>query len=311
MTYRGLWYRYRQQLLDWAGLVGVPALSALLPWRWCFRLYRLLCSRWPLYPQTQAADLAHARQHGMASDAHEWIMHRRLVTLVDHADLYLARSRSMPWLHRHGEVKGEWPAAGQPALLLTFHWGAAMWALRHAHSEGLRPHMLLAVDEQAQGVQGWYARLRLATIERCTGRPVVPVHHARQPLTDARRRVDFDRLIHVLEAGEPLLAVIDVPFDQLGRSVEVTLAGRRARAALPLFELAARQRLPVAVFSMDVCLQTGRRSLEIECLPASDDPVALLHATFSRLDRLLRQDPVKWHFWPWANRFFTDSGPCA
>jgi len=127
--------RLANEARDLLELVLLPGIAALLPWRLCFRLFRWLCGRDFLYRASCNEALAQARARGwVRGDAGEWLRTRRLVTLIDHADFYLARSRSDRWMARHLSVQGEWPSPAQPAILCTFHWGAGMWGLRHLSS---------------------------------------------------------------------------------------------------------------------------------------------------------------------------------
>src|SRR5690606_37248672 len=134
--------RLRTELRDRAERVMAPAAGAGLPWKAGFALLRQL-ARWTwLYRGSCAQALQQARARGVVPPGQEmaWATERRLVTLVDHADHYLARTRSNRFMDRHLDVQGEWPDAHAPGICLTFHWGAGMWALRHAAAAGLRPH---------------------------------------------------------------------------------------------------------------------------------------------------------------------------
>lgn len=132
----------RVQARDALELWLLPALAALLPWWLGFRLLRALAHwRW-LYRRPCEAALRAATAHGMVDDARAWLHEHRLMMLVDHTDLFLARTRSDRWLRRHVGVQGDWQVQGQAALLVTFHWAAGMWAHRHARASGLKPHML-------------------------------------------------------------------------------------------------------------------------------------------------------------------------
>lgn len=289
-------------------LVILPGLAALLPWAVCFRCFKWLCQHTNLYGAEAHAALAQAKRYGVVDDPERWLWQRQLVTLVDHADLYLSRFRTARWLRRHLVHHGAWPAPEQAGVLLTFHWGAGMWALKDASTAGLHPHMLLALGHDAGSmVANKYLRARARQVQRCSGRPVVPVDvQQAQGSADGsgRRRVDHDALQAVLDAREQLLAVIDVPADQVGRSVPITLNAWPARAPLGLFELCARRGVPLTVYWTDVCLDSGRRDLVIRHIPPSTDAAQLVAHTFAELAALLRSDPQKWHFWALADRYF-------
>ena len=115
----------RVQGRDLLQLWLLPGLAAVLPWRWCFALYRRL-ARWPwLYRAEVEAALAGAQLRGWLApaEAARWATERRLVSLVDHADFFLSRTRGDGWLRRHVEVRGQWPAHLARGTLVRFSLG--------------------------------------------------------------------------------------------------------------------------------------------------------------------------------------------
>ena len=288
--------RLRAELRDLLEVVLLPGLAAFLPWPLCFRIFRRL-ARWQwLYREAADRSLAHARAMGWAPDPHAWSISRRLVTLVDHADLYLARTRSDAWMRRHLDVSGQWDAAAGAQVLCTFHWGAGMWALRSAAAAGLDAHMLVARLDNEQfrhrRVFYHYIRARTATIARALRNATL------DPVQDLRR------LLALLRAGGQIIAAIDVPSDQVSASVTVRIAGHTARMPRGLLKMAVEQQLPVSVFVTGIDLATGRRFLRIVPLGVQRDVEGLVAAMFSHLDQAIRQDPAAWHFWSESERFF-------
>lgn len=277
-------------------LVFVPGLAVLLPWRWCFMLFRHIARvRW-LYQAPCEQALAEAQARGVVHDPKTWLWRRRLVTLIDHADFYLARFRSDRWLRRYVDVSGEWPAAGQSGMLCSFHWGAGMWGLRHAAHAGLHAHALVAPLDQAtyrgRWVLGWYARARTHEVERALRRPVMEVSRS------------LRSVLRALEAGEQVLAVVDVPADQVAASEPIELLGMRARVPRGLLRLAADQGVPVTVYVTGFDIATGRRFLRIIPVGMSKNVSELIHKTFAPLEAALQEDAAAWHFWGIAERFF-------
>lgn len=298
--------RLRKEWKAAVELVLLPGLAIVLPWPVCFRLYRWWCSRFDVYEEASRAALQCARARTVVTDERAWLLERRLVTLVDHADLYLSRFRSNKWLAKHVQVEGNWPAANEKALILTYHWGAGMWALRHAAQQARHNHMMLAVGaDQGASIANMYLRARLKEVEAATGRPVVSVEVSPHTHTAPRKkRVDFSRIHAVWDKNEQLLAVIDVPPDQVGRSVAVSVNGLAAKAPILLFEMCVVRQVPLWVFWMDFDLETGRRRLTIKGLGTENDPRKLVDATFDQLSELLRTRPASWHFWSIADRYY-------
>ena len=299
----GMWQwlprRLRVEARDLIELVLVPGLAAVLPWRWCFVLFRSLARVQWLYGAACAHALAHAQARGQVApqEAARWLAARRLVTLVDHADHYLAVARSDAWMQRHLQVHGNWPAPGTPGIFCTFHWGAGMWGLRHAHSTGLQGHALVAAMEGSpfagRRVLHWYVRARTRSVERALGRLPLVVAGSLRPVIQALRR------------QEQVLAAVDVPPDQVDASVEITLLGLQARMPKGLLRLAVSQQVPVTVYVTGLDLQTGQRFLRIDQLGVWQNVETLAQAVFGHLEKALQEESAAWHFWGEAPRFFS------
>lgn len=269
----------------------------MLPWRWSFALFRWL-ARWPgLYRADTEQAVAQAIAHGAClpaqTDAFAW--EQRLVQLVDHADLYLYRTRSRRWLAHHVDIVGTWQGAERAGMCWTFHWGAGMWALLHARHAGMRAQMVLAAPQGPDFVGRWvfaqYVRARLRSVHHALGRPVVFVPGGMVGVRGAIAR------------NEQLVVVMDVPEDRVG---PVRLAQLRQQpvsvpAALP--DIAVAQALPVTVFTMGLDVTTGRRQLRIVPMGVHTDAQALSDAVFAELEALLVAKPAAWHLWAQAPRF--------
>jgi hypothetical protein len=290
---RGL--RECQDLLE---LVLLPGLAAMLPWPLCFRMFRrLACWRW-LYRDACERAVCQARERGVVDDEARWHWMRRLVTLVDHADFYLSRTRGDGWLARHVTVAGAWPSARQAGILCTFHWSAGMWGLRGAARAGLRAHALVAPLDQAafkgRTVLGWYARARTAEVTRVLGQAALDVSGPLRPV------------IRALRAGEQVVAAVDVPADHAVVSEPITLMNMPARAPRGLLRLAVDQRAPVTVYLTGFDVRTGQRKVSIAPLGVYGDVPVLIGDVFRHLDEALGKDPAAWHFWSEAQRFFVE-----
>jgi phosphatidylinositol dimannoside acyltransferase len=289
----------RVESRDLFELVLLPGLAALLPWSLAFRLLRRIARGVAPYEGTTRAAMAQAGARGWLGDAGHWSLVRRIVTLVDHADLYLARTRSDAWMARHMDVQGHWPPAGEAGLICTFHWGAGMWGLRHAHASGLKAHALVAPLEGAhfagRRVLLGYARARTAEVTRALGCPALDTSVSLRPVLQAVRR------------GEQVVAAIDVPADQVSASEEICLLGMRAHVPRGLLRLAVDLKLPVTVYLTGLNVESGRRFLRIHQLGVRDSLEQLIADVFAYLDQAVREDPPSWHFWSEADRIFVRS----
>ena len=289
--------RLRHEASDFVELLLVPGLAVVLPWRWCFQVFRWLCfhTRF-LYREPCERALSQAEARGWVDDPHTWLAHRRLVTLIDHADYFLERTRSDAWMRKHLRVEGAWPAADCAAVLCTFHWGAGMWALRHAPSAGLHAHMMVAPPRGKQferrTVLRLYAEERTASIARALGRPTLDVSASLRPTLRALRQ------------HEQVIAVVDVPADQVAVSQPIQLLGMTARVPRALFRLAVEQSIPVSVFLTSICLASGTRVLRLKDLGVYTEVDALVRDVFLELEQAIKDSPPAWHFWGESDRFF-------
>lgn len=289
--------RLRNESRDLLELVLLPGLAAVLPWRLCFRLFRWFSRFGCLYRDECEEAARNAEALGwLRGDRRHWMRARRLVTLVDHADFYLSRTRTDRWLARHVAVSGAWPDPGKPGILCTFHWGAGMWALRHAGSRAMRAHAIVApqVPEAFPGrtIKFLYSRARVRSVAAALRtEPIEPSHSPR-------------RILRALHAGEQIVAAIDVPSDQVAASEAIDFLGARARVPRGLLRVAAASSIPVTVYLTGIRLGDGQRSLDIRPLGVRADAAALTTEVFAFLEQAIRTDPAAWHFWAVAPRFF-------
>lgn len=287
--------RVRTEAKDLLELVLIPGLAAILPWGLCYRVFRYI-SRYPfLYAESCAQDYAYARAHGWCRDLTLWRRHRRLVMMVDHADYYLARTRGHRWMARHMDVSGTWPAPG-PAILCSFHWGCGMWALWHLGAAGLRPHPLVATLKREMFPGRWlryhYYRLRNDAVRDALGQT---------PLDSG---ANLRPVLRALRAGEPVIALLDVPPTQVAASQAIPFLGQRALMPTGLIRLAADQGLPITLYVNGFRLVDGHRFLRIARIDTDADLATLTTRVFGVLEDLIREEPVLWHYWEVAELFF-------
>ena len=292
-----MWQRLKAEAKDALELVLLPGLAALLPWPLCFALFkRLARMRWLYRPQVASA-LYQARKHGWAGDDEvHWQWVRRLVTLVDHADYYLVRTRGDAWFKRHFVVQGAWYPRTQASFLLTFHWGAGMWSLHHAAKAGLKVHSLVAglvgAHFTGRSVLHRYAVARTAIMSRVSGPPTLDVSASLRPILNA------------LKANQQVFAVVDVPADRVSTSQSIQFMDLKAHVPRALFRIAVEHQIPVTVYLTGIQIDSGQRFLRIFQIGIYGDVEALIKDVFHTLDQAIRENPAVWHFWSEAERFF-------
>ena len=286
----------RVQVRDAIELFALPALAAMLPWPLCFAVYKRLARLPWLYRNAALRALVEAKARTSIDDSAQWLYQRKLVTLVDHADLFLSAFRSQRWVSRYVHVSGQWPAPGQPHILCTFHWGAGMWSLRHIRNAGLDARALAAplsgMQFQGRPVLYLYARWRTARSARELGNPTIDASASLRPVLTS------------LRAQEQIVAVVDVPADAVAAASTVPMLGGKISVPRGLLRLAAEKGVAVTVFTVGIDLDTGHRNLLITWLEPTPDPDVLISNVFREMERALLSQPAAWHFWGEANRFF-------
>ncbi|RMW94617.1 hypothetical protein EBQ26_12215 [Allofranklinella schreckenbergeri] len=278
----------------------LPGLAAILPWRLAFAVLRWLAFHWryPYRPTVEAAwQQALARGQVQPEQQHVWQAERRLVTLVDHADMYLSLTRNPRRYMAHWlEASGQWTPPGQAAVLVTFHWGAGMWGLHHARAAGLQPVALIEALNPShfpgRPLLYHYARWRIQQVRKALGQAPVDISQSLRPILQA------------LRAQQQVLVVADVPADRAGSSISVEFAGQRTQVPRALLKLMAQQRIPVCYYITGIDLLTGQRFVRMQPLGAFDDAEALAAALFARLDGLMAEKNAAWHLWDQAPRFW-------
>lgn len=277
----------RASVKSFVELFLLPGMAALLPWPWCFRLFRRVAASRRLYPEVDWM-LRCAREIGMAQDEREWRSALRLTRIFSFADLYLSMFRSDRWMRKYVDVSGQWPEGA--FLAVTYHWGAGMWALRHLKAQGKRSSFLsIRFDRTMFGnspVRYWYALLRTRETARAGG-----------GVETIFTGGSAGRIASAHKDNICVTALLDVPPKPDQASVPVLLFGRPARLRRGLARVAIDEKIPVVMFSMHLDRETGRLKLRIDGpLPAANETELMQHmaADFcSALDR----DPESWHGW--------------
>jgi len=294
MSFR--WARLKAEFLDLLELVLVPSLAIILPWRICYRVFRVLSRFTFLYRESCAQPYAFAHHHGWFQDLGRWQRHRRLVMMVDHADYYLVRFRSLRWMDRHMDVTGNWSPPGQAAILCSFHWGCGMWALWHAGAAGLHPHPLTAPLRRDMFPGRWvryqYYRARNRAVRDALGNEPLDTSASLRPM------------LRALHSNGQVIALLDVPPTQVAVSQNIPFLGMRARMPVGVLRVAVDRGLPVILYVNGFRLTDGHRFLRIIDLGIASDLEALCHQAFANLETLIREEPVLWHYWEVAELFF-------
>jgi hypothetical protein len=277
-----------------------PLLAASMPWRAAFALLSRVARSDTVRFEAESAAWAQAAALGGTRlpeafgdvDEATWRRAWRLVQLVDHTDLFLARTRGHRWLDRHFDVHGAWPLGGA-FLALTFHWGAGLWALRDLGRSGHRARFLSRRLSDAEFAgDPWrrrYMMLRVDATEQATRAPLISTGGATAKITASLAR------------GTPIVALCDVPLPTSRTKIDAPFRGRRLVMPRGLIALACERGIPIVHFSAGLDRMTGRRRLDIEPIERFSEPAAMAAALARRLEELLVRDPAAWHMWPYAS----------
>lgn len=267
----------------------LPALAAVLPWRWAFSLFRRI-ARYPgLYEEEWRPALAQARQFVPIEDEADWAWRFRLARLVDHADFWLSRTRSARWLQRHMYGATSFPGSDRAAVGVFFHWCPGLWAVRALRREG-RCAAVLAGRFSRRSMGGahlgfLYGHVRLKELARAGGCPLI---YAPGTVKQA---------LAMLACGNWVLGTPDVPPTETGLATPVRLFDRDGWFAQGLLVIARRAQVPVVMFTLALDLDTGRRELRVSG-PFDPDEPELLQRIADYWQGLLRER--SWGFTLWA-----------
>lgn len=273
----------------------LPGLAAVLPWRWCFRLFMRVARGRRLYPEVQWM-LRGARSANVVDNEEEWRTALRMTRIFSYADLFLSMFRSDRWLARHVDVAGSWPPGA--FLAVTYHWGAGMWALRHLKLHGKRTAFLSIRFDRAtfhdSRLRYWYGLLRTRETARAGGGAGVIFTGGSSVRIAAAHRTDIC-----------VMALLDVAPKPAQATAQVMLLGRPARLRRGLARLAIEEKIPVVTFCMNLDRESGRLQLRIDKPLTAPTEDGLMRELAANFQSALEQDPCAWHSWSEVE-FFLD-----
>jgi hypothetical protein len=143
LALRGRLRHAARDALEWLLL---PAVSAVMPWRWSFRFYRRVAQSDRLFAAATRSVLAASAARRPPAEPTAWAAAYRLVQLIDRADLWLSRFRSDRWIDRHLDVEGNACQADHPSANLH---AAPVWAIRRLCRGSRRASLLSCASTTA------------------------------------------------------------------------------------------------------------------------------------------------------------------
>ncbi len=289
--------KLKRNLIDLIELFLLPALAAVLPWPFCFRIFKSVAILDCFYRADVRRALGQAMSIAKITDTNAWASAYRLTKLVDHADLYLSLFRTRRWLDRYVTVTGPgWPKDGAPFLAVTFHWGAGMWSLRHLdttdrHISGLMKGFDIS-EFSGRFVRYCYVKLRSYAISRAGVRNIIFLDKS-----------SYFRLKKAIRPGSCLVALFDVPTMRQRNIINVQLFGHNIRLPRGLVHLAAKEGVRIITYSVSIDRETGFRKINISEPIISGQEEELSEHLVREFKKIVYADSPSWHCWEYIDLF--------
>jgi len=287
--------RVRNVVADALMLFILPVSVALLPWALGFRLLKWVARRESVYRLAVDPAWEAAKAHLVNRDEREWKTRFRLLRLVDHVDVYLTLLRGRNWRARNIDEVGTWPAPGA-CVFLTYHWGAGNWIWPRLREQGFDACFVM---QRPQGrshgltrLSHWFAHLRVWCMRRAGSGGVVFTGRSSGEVAAA------------LRSGRSVVGMLDLPARAEQRSEQVDLLAGRVNIPSGLARIGAENGTPIALFSMGLDFESGRRDLRVEALPANLSVQQIAERYAAHLDARLRVAPESWQIWREAPAMF-------
>ena len=288
--------RWQRMLSDVLLLYVLPLLVGLLPWRVGFALLKRVARRPSLFqPVVQAAWL-HAGHRLPALDEATFCHRYRLLLLVDRCDTMLCLLRSARWWRSQVDVQGDAFEQLPPGLLLNSHWGSGNWIWRLLKARGLPTHFVARRASVRDVGRSWLGRGYLAwrgwAVRRSGCRGVIYTGGSSA------------RVLEVLQRGESILGMLDLPTRPDQSGADVSLLGRNLRFPIGLAVLAEQAGTSTSIISCGLDMDSGRRRLHLEFLPAGLEANEVMRRYTAHLERRIETEPAQWQAWPQAPAYF-------
>lgn len=272
----------------------VPFVVAALPYRMGVAFARVASRFLPLYLAAADAAVQGFARVMPSVDAREWRTRFRFHVLLDHADLYWALLRPRGFLDRTMQGAPPLPPAGAPLMVFGFHYGQGMALMRWLVAAGHEPRFVsirLSRADADSSLGYAYARLRNATVERFTGRPLI--------LTGGARR----EIARTLDGHGTVLALVDVPLaDAAHHAANAKLLDTPVVLPVGLLEsMTPDSQAWIASARVD---DAGVRRIDAARIDKSRLSITALA---DELTLRLRHAPEAWHFWHLWPRFVARS----
>ncbi len=288
--------RWRRLFSDSVFLFLLPLLISALPWRVGFALLRWLAKLGVGFGDVVQAAWVEASRTLPALDRNHFCSRFRLLLLVDRCDSLLCLLRSRRWWHKQVDVHGDELTRVPSGLLLNSHWGSGNWIWQ-----------LL----KANGTPAWFVARRAGVGD--VGRGVLSraylawrvwALHLSDCLGIIYTGGSSANILGTLRRGHSVLGMLDLPARPDQSHASVQLCGRNVRFPVGLATLANRAGVGCSIVSCGLDMESGRRSLHVEVLPAELGVDEIMRRYAAHLERRIETNPAQWQAWPQAVHLF-------
>ena len=292
-----MWLAIKRELRDLLSLWLVPGLAAVLPWRWCLRLYWRLAAS-PLLMREEVAGSRGGREMlGLPRHDEQFDRRFRFGFLLEHADVFRALGRGWRGLAATMPLQGSMAADRNGGLCYFFNFNQGLPALATLRAAGFQVHLVYrSLESRPPGVglaRYAYMRLRLHMVAVVCGNRGIGTGGARE------------RIAQTIAAGGLVCVAADTPPRPNTGLVSVRFPGeRQAWWRSGILKLALQTEGPRRCFDVRLDWNTRQRALELIDLPDSQDLGALVGILNDRFLSALERQPELWFYWPAPQGFF-------
>ncbi len=279
-----------KELKDLLGYWVLPLLTLILPWNWCWSLFRRVAARDWLYREE-----SQAMQNGLhalkpEADTTHWVYRFRLAWLLEQADLFIFLCCPGRHLKKCWQTpEGQWPKE-TPFISLFFNFGFGLLVLEQLRAGRLHPSLVYAPppDQRPDGMSRCryaYMRLRTRAMQKACEHRAIPTGGA------------WPRIQQALAEHRTVVVVADAPSRPGNRTIEVELFGRRGQWRRGVPEMVVEAGLPAVAFRVRIDWESGQRQLVLS-RPLNTDTLDSLVRDLRRVfHQGMQEHPETWLYW--------------
>jgi lauroyl/myristoyl acyltransferase len=182
-------------------------------------------------------------------------------------------------------------------ILLSAHYGGGFWALPFLKQRGFKVHFFSAdvkkEDYPFKKALYFYHRLRNGVVERASGSRVLFKNEGRKGI------------IRMLEKGEWVIILFDVPPFLVKERKEISFLGRKMWLPTGILSVAKEMNAPILPFFSFLDDGKHRRICFERPIYVKNEGEGM-EACARLIEKRIIERPDHWHFWPIVGHFFAD-----